>query len=62
MRTTVLPDHDDGEHHPWEWLAELLRTAGVPAMAHALKSLPDTVEFGERLLQLLGSTKLRVDG
>lgn len=27
--TTVLPDEDDGEEHPWEWLAELLDRQGV---------------------------------
>ena len=29
--TTVLPDDDDGEQHPWEHLADLLRQQGVNA-------------------------------
>ena len=27
--TTVLPDVDDGEEHPWEWLRDLAAEAGV---------------------------------
>jgi len=51
--TTVLPDDDDGEEHPWEWLAGLLRRHGVEASVERLKAVPYTVEFGERLAERL---------
>jgi hypothetical protein len=50
VRTTVLPDDDDTEdEHPWEWLAGLLHARGVQATAEALRLLPYSVEFSERL-------------
>ena len=51
--TTVLPDEDDGEQHPWEWLAGLLRGHGVAATADDLRSLPYTVELSDRVQRLL---------
>ena len=51
--TTVLPDEDDGEQHPWEWLAGLLRTHGVAATADDLRTLPYTVELSDRVQRLL---------
>jgi hypothetical protein len=49
VRTTVLPDDDDGEEHPWEWLVELLQTQGVEATPEQLKQVPYRVEFSQRL-------------
>ncbi|MGY2076109.1 hypothetical protein [Blastococcus sp. SYSU DS0828] len=51
VRTTVLPDdaEDTGDDHPWEWLAELLRAAGVDVVAEDLRGLPYVVEFSDRL-------------
>lgn len=46
---TVLPDEDDGEDHPWEWLAGRLGELGVAVTAAELQRVPYTVEFSERL-------------
>jgi hypothetical protein len=56
--TTVLPDEEDGEHHPWEWLAALLRRHGVHVRPESLKSVPYRVEFSERLNCLLGTRRI----
>jgi hypothetical protein len=53
--TTVLPHEDDGEEHPWEWLAQLLRAQGCEVSAAAIRSLPYNVEFSERLRGLLAT-------
>ena len=53
MLTTVLPDDDDDEQHPWEWLARLLGRQGVVVQPDDLRSLPYTVEYGDRLRRLL---------
>jgi len=47
--TTVLPDDDAGDEHPWEWLAGLLRAQGIDASPDELKSLPYDVVFSPRL-------------
>ncbi len=52
---TVLPDEDDGEQHPWEWLAALLQREGVHVVAESLKSVPYTVEFSGRLNSLMAT-------
>ena len=52
--TTVLPDEDDGEQHPWEWLAGLLRGHGIAATADDLRGAPYTVELSDRVHRLLG--------
>ncbi|HEX6351494.1 hypothetical protein [Actinophytocola sp.] len=49
VRTTVLPDEDTGEEHPWEWLSELLHARGVDVSPEQLPELPYEVEFSERL-------------
>jgi hypothetical protein len=49
VRTTVLPDDDTGDEHPWEWLAGLLHARGVEATAEELRLLPYVVEFSERI-------------
>ena len=55
VRTTVLPDDDDGEEHPWEWLVELLQAQGVDASVEELKQVPYHVEFSQRLHDKLQS-------
>jgi hypothetical protein len=55
VRTTVLPDDDDGEEHPWEWLVELLHAQGIDASTDELKRVPYRVELSERLLAKLRS-------
>lgn len=59
--TTVLPDEDDGQEHPWEWLAGLLRGHGVVVRAEELRSVPYGVELSERL-QRLCATAPGADG
>lgn len=36
----VLPDVDDGEAHPWQWLARLARDRGVQISPDELRALP----------------------
>lgn len=50
---TVLPDDDDGEAHPWVWLAELLREHGVHVLPERLKELPYDVVLSDRLIARL---------
>lgn len=55
MLTTVLPDEDDGEQHPWEWLCDLLRAQGVVVAPGDLKALPYEVVLSERVQRLLAT-------
>lgn len=48
----VLPDGDDGEDHPWEWLAQLARTRGVQVTADDLRQLPYVVVLTPAVLSL----------
>ena len=48
----VLPDEDDGEDHPWEWLAQLARTHGVQVTANDLRRLPYVVVLTPAVLSL----------
>jgi hypothetical protein len=41
----VLPDPDDGEDHPWSWLAELAQARGLDVSADELRVLPYRLEF-----------------
>jgi hypothetical protein len=41
----VLPDEDDGEEHPWAWLAQLAREQGLEVRAEDLQALPYRVVF-----------------
>ena len=43
----VLPDEDDGEPHPWEWLRGLLQQQGVDVTVEQLKAVPYTVELSD---------------
>lgn len=54
--TTVLPDEDTGEEHPWEWLAELVRVHGVAVSSDDLRGVPYRVELGERVTRRLAET------
>jgi hypothetical protein len=49
VRTTVLPDDDDGEEHPWEWLVELLHAHDVDVSVEQLRQVPYRVELSSRL-------------
>jgi hypothetical protein len=45
VRNVVLPDEDDGEEHPWVWLARLARDSGLEVTAEQLRPLPYRVVF-----------------
>jgi hypothetical protein len=47
----VLPDEDDGDDHPWSWLAELARSRGLEVDADQLRHLPYEVLLTDRLLE-----------
>jgi hypothetical protein len=55
VRTTVLPDDDGGDEHPWGWLADRLTELGVPATPDDLRGLPYDVELSPRLLARLSA-------
>ncbi|WP_456698474.1 hypothetical protein [Aeromicrobium sp. P5_D10] len=53
--TVVLPDEgddDDGEDHPWQYLARLARSQGVDVNADDLRVLPYRVELTPAVEQL----------
>lgn len=45
----VLPDDDDGEPHPWQWLAEQAQLYGINVTAVELKALSYEVSLTKRL-------------
>ena len=51
----VLPDEDNGEEHPWSWLANLCRARGLNVTADELKVLPYQVILTEGLSEWLQS-------
>src|ERR1700722_14351515 len=53
--TTVLPDDAEitGEDHPWECLASLIRSHGVPVTPEQLKAVSYVVELDLRLSAVL---------
>jgi hypothetical protein len=55
VRTTVLPDDDSEDEHPWEWLAGLLLAQGVAVSPDQLRNLPYNVVFSERVVARLAS-------
>jgi hypothetical protein len=55
--TTVLPDDDDGDEHPWEWLAQLARAHGIEVTADNLRQVPYEVVLTERVLQRLHTNR-----
>jgi hypothetical protein len=50
----VLPDPEDGEEHPWEWLAVLARAQGIDVTADQLRHVPYEVVLTDRVLRQLG--------
>lgn len=57
MRTVlnvVLPDPENGDDHPWEWLAEVARAQGIDVTADQLRHVPYEVVLTERVLRQLG--------
>ncbi len=57
VRTTVLPDEDSADEHPYAWLAGLLRAQGVEATVEQLRAVPYVVELSERVQR-----RLRAEG
>lgn len=55
--TTVLPDDDDGEPHPWDWLAQLAADRGVDTTVEELREVPYEVVFSVRLSELLAQLR-----
>lgn len=53
--STVLPDGDDGEEHPWSWLVELLAAQGIVADEAELRAAEYVVELGPGLTARLGA-------
>jgi hypothetical protein len=56
VRAVVLPDPDDGEEHPWAWLAHLARARGLTVTPEDLHGLPYEVVLTDRLTRWLGAT------
>jgi hypothetical protein len=52
----VLPDPDDGEDHPWAWLAQLARFRGLDVTAEDLHGLPYEVVLTDSLTRWLGAS------
>ncbi len=52
----VLPDPDDGEEHPWAWLAHLARFRGLNVTAEELRGLPYEVVLTDRLTRWLDTS------
>jgi hypothetical protein len=50
----VLPDPDDGEDHPWAWLARLAQRRGLDVTAEDLRGLPYEVVLTDDLTHWLG--------
>src|SRR4051812_22653799 len=53
----VLPDEDDGEEHPWDWLAGLARARGLEVSADDLRPLPYRVLFTPAVTALTEPTR-----
>lgn len=51
----VLPDPDNGEEHPWSWLADLAQSRGLNVTASTLRELPYAVFFTDRVRGWLAS-------
>jgi hypothetical protein len=51
----VLPDPENGDDHPWEWLAELAQRKGIDVTADQLRQVPYEVVLTERVLRQLGN-------
>jgi hypothetical protein len=56
--TTVLPDDQPAqEDHPYDWLRELLRQAGVEASPDELRAVPYVVELSDDVLARLSAAR-----
>jgi hypothetical protein len=53
VRTTVLPDDESAEEHPWAWLVELAGRQGIETTSGNLQRVPYEVRFTERVRQRL---------
>jgi len=51
--TAVLPDDDNVDDHPWQWLAELAQARRINVTADDLRLLPYEVVLSERVIQRL---------
>lgn len=47
----VLPDPEDGEEHPWSWLAVLARVRGLDVTADDLRELPYEVILTDSVMR-----------
>jgi hypothetical protein len=52
----VLPDPEDGEEHPWAWLAHLARFRGLDVTAKDLRGLPYEVVLTDSLIRWLDAS------
>jgi hypothetical protein len=52
----VLPDPDDGEEHPWAWLAHLARFRGLRVAADELRGVPYEVVLTDSLTRWLDAS------
>jgi hypothetical protein len=52
----VLPDPDDGQDHPWAWLAQLARARGLDVTAEDLRGLPYEVVLTDGLTRWLDAS------
>jgi hypothetical protein len=52
----VLPDPEDGEDHPWAWLAQLAQTRGLDVTADELRRVPYQVVLTDSLTRWLGAS------
>lgn len=58
----VLPDEDDGQAHPWSWLAALGRARGLEVTANDLRVLPYEVHLSESVLRWLDRSRAKPGG
>lgn len=58
VRAVVLPDPEDGEDHPWEWLADLARRRGLDVTADELRRLPYEVILADSVIRWLDANRL----
>jgi hypothetical protein len=56
VHAVVLPDPDDGEKHPWAWLAQLARARGLNVTPEDLHGLPYEVVLTDSVTRWLGAT------
>jgi hypothetical protein len=52
----VLPDPENGEEHPWEWLAHLARYRGLDVTAEELRGLPYEVVLTDSVTRWLDAS------